>query len=81
MTIVAAERRPEGVAIRLRPEVGKFGEADDVELLVIDAPVFFEDAVLYTTVQAGKSALYVADVRWAEYVGRKRLRLVQRVGA
>lgn len=79
-TITLAVREPDGnVRIRLRPvDPDKRGER--VDMIVVNAPPAFEDAVIGIEVEGQDGFLKVAGRRWAERVGKNKLKLVPRRG-
>lgn len=78
--ITLATRNEDGtVTIRLRPLRGGRGEKAD--MIVINAPATtkFEESVVGVEVDGDQAGvLLVAGVRWAERVGRNKVRLVKK---
>jgi hypothetical protein len=79
-TITLAVRESDGtVRIRLRPAIPD-ARRERVDMIVVNAPPSFEDAVIGVEVEGQDGFLKVAGRRWAERVGKNKLKLVPRKG-
>jgi hypothetical protein len=78
--ITLATRNEDGtVTIRLRPVDGPRSEKADMVVVNAPATTTFEEAVVGIQVEGDRAGvLLVAGVKWAERVGRNRLRLVKK---